>query len=51
MSHSRMLASRRKKQRHRRQLALMEKRSKKLRNAKAGGASAVKEGSPQPGDV
>ena len=46
MSHSRMLASRRKKQRNKKQLALMEKRAKKLRNMnpKAGSSSAAKNG-------
>jgi len=41
-----MLASRRKKQRNKRQLALMEKRAKKLRNMnpKTGGATAAKNG-------
>jgi len=46
MSHSKMLASRRKKQRNRKQLALLEKREKKLAklNARAGGTSAAKTG-------
>lgn len=43
MSHSKMLASRRKKQRNKKQLARMEKRAKKLgnANAKTGGAGAA----------
>jgi hypothetical protein len=47
MSHSKMLASRRKKQRTRKQLARLARRAKKLRNinAKPGGAGAAKEGS------
>ncbi|HXV10687.1 MAG TPA: hypothetical protein VD839_07770 [Burkholderiales bacterium] len=46
MSHSKMLASRRKKQRNRKQLARLEKRTKKLAkiNARMGGASAAKNG-------
>lgn len=46
MSHSRMLASRRKKQRNRKQLARLEKRAKKLAkfNARMGGVSAAKNG-------
>ena len=46
MSHSRMLASRRKKQRNKKQLARLEKRAKKLAkiNARMGGASTAKNG-------
>jgi len=46
MSHSKMLASRRKKQRNRKQLARLEKHAKKLAkaNARMGGASAAKNG-------
>jgi len=46
MSHSKMLASRRKKQRNRKQLALLAKREKKLAklNARTGGASTAKTG-------
>lgn len=46
MSHSKMLASRRKKQRNKKQLARLEKRAKKLAklNARTGGESAAKTG-------
>jgi len=46
MNHSKMLASRRKKQRNRKQLARLEKRAKKLAkiSARTGGASAAKNG-------
>lgn len=46
MSHSRMLTSRRKKQRNKKQLARLEKRAKKLAKLerRTGGASAAKTG-------
>lgn len=46
MSHSRMLTSRRKKQRNKKQLARLEKRAKKLAKleGRTGGASAAKTG-------